>query len=754
MATRLYPVTQSAPSIWHGKSNGSWGIHGFTRSYSPVQWNWVMGLIKNGTLSTRTFSTNQQGNYDFYFWRFLVGPFTGTENITGTLDWCFMVQAQWQNGAAGPTNDSVVRFKVHSYVTVGATTAVRGNLINNHVDSVNWPGTSGPVWRSFAAPVAVTNQTANAGDYVIIEIGARVVSSPTPAPVYDPPNDSFYTNFTFRGTGSNQSGGTINADAVAGDTSLNRAPWIEFSHTFGAFGVSAPPLNDACADAIAIASLPYESADIDATQSADTDKALWWTFTAPTAGLISVHTFKSNYFAYPQIYTGSCGALSLVSTPARRDEMGQNRSLSSYTIQASAGTQYWIKVENRSGTNSTPATNGYGGGVCHLNVYYKSTAPVENDLYLANGYLLQIRAGKIVNFHADFISEAPTGIAIDYTKRVMDDINGGTNSNERMLMALHNFELVEILDLPTLSYGIGQSEIDFIGDPWAVFPDNIHPAQSYITRAGMLYQMWFGNGYLYISGGGIKPAVLNAISDDVSYPALKVIDATHGDSQPGAPYTDVVQVLGIEHYCGWAGKIDEATNILYYTSGGFYIPVPGATTMAIKRWNVATQMQLADFATITLSAGSNPGLKGLCLLPGGGLLVCNSTVVHRLNAAGAIITTYTPSIPDDSQSLCDIVLLADGLSFWVVDELTTRIFRFDLAAGTELESVQPYGLPGSLVQMQIYQPVPPGPPSDLSGIYVIEVNKTNDTVYLSTDPEVTEVRKIPDPFIKTGFLGD
>src|SRR5262245_64382076 len=101
----------------------------------------------------------------------------------------------------------------------------------------------------------------------------------------------------------------------------------------------------------------------------------------------------------------------------------------------------------------------------------------------------------------------------------------------------------------------------------------------------------------------------------------------------------------------------------------------------MKRYNVLSATQLPDFATIPLQPGNNPGLKGLRFLPGGELLVCNSTVVHRVDALGVIVQTYTPSIPDDSQSLCDVQLTADGLAFWVVDEPTTRLFKFDIASG-------------------------------------------------------------------------
>jgi len=48
----------------------------------------------------------------------------------------------------------------------------------------------------------------------------------------------------------------------------------------------------------------------------------------------------------------------------------------------------------------------------------------------------------------------------------------------------------------------------------------------------------------------------------------------------------------------------------------------------------------------------------------------------------------------------------------------------------------------------------PQPPNDLSGIYKVVKDKTNDTVYSSQDPITTEDVAIPNPFAMTHFIGD
>ena len=70
---------------------------------------------------------------------------------------------------------------------------------------------------------------------------------------------------------------------------------------------------------------------------------------------------------------------------------------------------------------------------------------------------------------------------------------------------------------------------------------------------------------------------------------------------------------------------------------------------------------------------------------------------------GAILATFTPSISEDAQSLCDVKLLADGNTFVVIDEVAGRLFKFAFS-GQELATWQPYGLPGTLVQMVAYVP--------------------------------------------------
>ena len=355
---------------------------------------------------------------------------------------------------------------------------------------------------------------------------------------------------------------------------------------------------------------------------------------------------------------------------------------------------YHFRIRNR--TTLFNAAN--SGGSLRFSILYQEL-PQADDLYLPAGGIGAFREGQMVNVQSAFVDSKPTGVAIDYTLAPMDNLNGGTHSAVRLLVGLHDFELVEVLDLITLNNG--EAEIDFIGDPWSVPLVNTHPATLYVTASGTLYVGWFGNGYLFVAGDDTLPAYLDAVSNNPSYSAIKSISATSGDTQSTAPFTDTEIVVGIDNIAPWAITVDEASGTIYYIDGGFYLPVGGQT---IKRWSLASG-QLSDFATIVAPVGSpDPGLKGLQLLPDGGLLVCNSSEVVRLNSSGGVVQTYTPTLPVlASRCLIDVKLTSNGQAFWVVD-LDSQLTKFNLDTGAQLLTVQNYLVDGALTQMAIYQP--------------------------------------------------
>jgi hypothetical protein len=105
---------------------------------------------------------------------------------------------------------------------------------------------------------------------------------------------------------------------------------------------------------------------------------------------------------------------------------------------------------------------------------------------------------------------------------------------------------------------------------------------------------------------------------------------------------------------------------MYYTSEG----------PAIKRFDVGTNQQLADFASVGTIA------YALRLLPPGdgstGLLVANYSDVKRLDGTGTVIQTYDLNGED---SWFALTLDPNGTSFWAGNHESAQFYRFNIASG-------------------------------------------------------------------------
>jgi RHS repeat-associated protein len=109
---------------------------------------------------------------------------------------------------------------------------------------------------------------------------------------------------------------------------------------------------------------------------------------------------------------------------------------------------------------------------------------------------------------------------------------------------------------------------------------------------------------------------------------------------------------------------------LFYTSEG----------RSVKRFDLSTNSQLSDFATAL------PGTYAyaLRLLPGGGALVADTSKVVRLDNNGQVVQTYVPS--GNVIELFALNLDPDGTSFWTADDITSNVYKFDIASGAQLAS--------------------------------------------------------------------
>jgi hypothetical protein len=111
---------------------------------------------------------------------------------------------------------------------------------------------------------------------------------------------------------------------------------------------------------------------------------------------------------------------------------------------------------------------------------------------------------------------------------------------------------------------------------------------------------------------------------------------------------------------------DQST--IFYTSEG----------AKVKRFNTATNTQLADFAT-----GLPASCFALRIRPNGEVLVACDKQIVRLNASGAIIQSYNPGNVGDWFTLD---LDPDGTSFWVAGYTGGQIYKVNIASGAILGS--------------------------------------------------------------------
>jgi hypothetical protein len=120
-----------------------------------------------------------------------------------------------------------------------------------------------------------------------------------------------------------------------------------------------------------------------------------------------------------------------------------------------------------------------------------------------------------------------------------------------------------------------------------------------------------------------------------------------------------------------ADWIDLATDqcTLYYTSEG----------TKVKRFNVCTNTQLADFASIPGVTGSD--CWGMHLRPNGEVITaCRAAGVKRLSSTGTVLQTYNTGTAPSVVSLD-----GDGTSVWVGDDADHTVKRVDIASGTVLK---------------------------------------------------------------------
>jgi hypothetical protein len=127
-----------------------------------------------------------------------------------------------------------------------------------------------------------------------------------------------------------------------------------------------PPTNDACAGAIALFNgSTYRMNTANATDVGDPTplcqtnfgKGVWFTYSPPITGTVSISTCKGDLDTVLQVYTGDCGALTPLANSCNDDNGPDcNSFTASIHFQGDAGVTYWILV------------GGYGGAGGNLGI--------------------------------------------------------------------------------------------------------------------------------------------------------------------------------------------------------------------------------------------------------------------------------------------------------------------------------------------------------------------------------------------------
>jgi hypothetical protein len=665
--------------------------------------------------------TNRQGNYDELIGRFVTKPIEA-QNISGTIDIAQQISVRFLD-TSGLTNLTSARWKLHVYIAVGQTGVVRHVLLDNFIDTADINNTSTVLWVQLAAGAqALTPGDAEEGDTIIVELGIRIVSSPTPVPTYPPTEYSRITMSSAFGTtlaGNNTSNCVGAQDPTIGTSTTSRCAYIDFSDTITFAADPAPPANDDYAGRTTIpATLPFQSSPLDVSGALSNARTVWYEWTPAISGNVGLFLLGSNYHAQVVVLTGTPGAFSAESD-YQDTGLALQRGLTACSWDAVQGTTYIIGVYLTSFTNQT-------AGELWLTMTWRDLVPAEGDVYIPSLNIYSYRDGLPINWGA--LSFTPSGCVIDYSQLPLTDLETGLpNTNERIVInSFGGSMLTEILDLDT--FDRNEAEVDFIFDAWNFFNGENCAALAMDRSNALVISCQWGNGFLDVNDLGTTgsvPAFFNEVSDAADEGAVYRTSIQNGDNT-GAPVVTAEQFAGlaVNSTTPWYGAVSDAdASILYYVSAGFYIePRTPAGSYTIKRYNLDTTTQLADFATVTCTGpAAASGPHGLCVHDGdGSIFVCTGSTIQRFSSDGTLINTYaaTGDFGYDGQDLWDCHIHPDGTTLIAIDGQSMTVFEWDIESEVQTNYFQTWLSQGNFTQFAIYQPSPLPPPScpgDITG---------------------------------------
>jgi hypothetical protein len=705
-----YYLARNFPPQWiDGPIVGDWetGWHNAPRTYGPMpDPPLVLSQLKSEAGKLQRFSTARGGGLTSVagesklIGRWLTPPLQA-QTIGGTFDLMNWVSARFLPSGTHPD----VRYKVNIYITVGQTTQVRHVLLDDYVDSSSFANKAlvATPWKALAAPQTLASGNALEGDSVMIELGVKIVSAPTPGTLSQPATNYVDINMAhgsgYRPTADGARMPLSYQDGIAGLANTDadqRAPYFDFSHTFAELAPSEGtiPTNTTSATAEVISSLPYTDKK-PATYIPLPCRPLFYRFTADRAARLLVHLWGSGYSAFLTVRV-----------------VGKNHSIWNYnrrigtsmsaarvdTLEVGDIVEIEVTTEKASGDEYVGPSS---AGELSLFVGWEEP-PADNDVLVACGGLIpRFRNKQLVGLH--ITNDTLSGLAIDISgEPVASYLNPNwpeQTGEHRLLVGYHSSHgLIEVFELEHSNFW-GQ-EVSYFDTTWNT--GTRHPASVAVSNTGLVALGSFGDGYQFIAAAGPAAYLDRAAtsgSGAISITHMRDVssnDGINGHVLTPATIRDVPVEAGGSNYLEFAP--DGET--LFYTSGGWYRPVGGQNVYKCNALTGATSL----FATVPVGPGPNPGLKGLFPLPDGTVLVCNGAEVVRLDSAGAVAQTYTP-ITDAhlAQSLADVEPTSDEQAFWVWDELTSCFWKFNIATGDELDYHRTWLSTGNSTSIVVYR---------------------------------------------------
>jgi uncharacterized repeat protein (TIGR01451 family) len=147
--------------------------------------------------------------------------------------------------------------------------------------------------------------------------------------------------------------------------------------------------------------------------------SVWWSWTAPSAGQLSLNTTGSNFDTLLAVYTGS--NINALTLKAANDNNG-NLNTSSLVFQAVAGTQYQIAIDGANGVSGTISLNWTLNTNAQANLSSNITGPTSVSIGGVSNYILNVNnagpqsasnviAKLTIPSNASLVS-APTGCSL------------------------------------------------------------------------------------------------------------------------------------------------------------------------------------------------------------------------------------------------------------------------------------------------------------------------------------------------------